>query len=105
MVWADKTQLYGGRYTIEKKLGERRFGITYLARDKQDKRVVIKTLSDALLCSTVPTQNDCNSFLCRMQSSKKSDRATHQTERNVAATIVSIQALRNGNRELPDGSY
>jgi len=54
MVWADGTQLNEGRYTIEKELGRGRFGITYLARDKQDKRVVIKTLSDALPSSVDP---------------------------------------------------
>ena len=36
--------LYGDRYTIERKLGEGGFGITYLAKKHNGKQVVIKTL-------------------------------------------------------------
>lgn len=46
MVWTAGTQLYGGRYTIQHELGRGRFGITYLARDRNNTPVVIKTLSD-----------------------------------------------------------
>ena len=50
MAWAAGEQLFGKRYTIEGKLGEGGFGITYLATKKNNsKRVVIKTLKDELL--------------------------------------------------------
>jgi hypothetical protein len=42
-------ELYGSRYIIEQKLGEGVFGITYLARNRNRQRVVIKTLKDELL--------------------------------------------------------
>ncbi|MCL1465635.1 serine/threonine protein kinase [Argonema galeatum] len=49
MAFNPKQQLHGGRYTIEKELGRGRFGITYLARDRNGDGVLIKTLNDALL--------------------------------------------------------
>jgi len=52
MVWTAGMQLYSGRYTIERVLGQGRFSITYLARDKNHEPVVIKTLSDRFLNST-----------------------------------------------------
>ncbi|HBB31711.1 MAG TPA: serine/threonine protein kinase [Cyanobacteria bacterium UBA8803] len=52
MAWQAGQQLYGGRYVIERLLGEGGFGITYLAKDKKDNQVVIKTLKDEVLNST-----------------------------------------------------
>ncbi|MBD2041381.1 serine/threonine-protein kinase [Microcoleus sp. FACHB-672] len=49
MVWHPGHQLYGNRYVIEKKLGQGGFGITYLAKDRQGKPVVIKTLKDEVM--------------------------------------------------------
>ena len=49
MVWQAGTQLFGNRYTIERQLGKGGFGITYLARQYDGKRVVIKTLKDEYL--------------------------------------------------------
>jgi serine/threonine protein kinase len=46
MVWTPGTRLHGDKYTIEKILGQGRFGITYLAKDNKGDRVVIKTLQD-----------------------------------------------------------
>ncbi|WP_414585210.1 serine/threonine-protein kinase [Scytonema sp. PCC 10023] len=41
--------LKGGKYTIETELGRGRFGITYLARDRNGNGHVIKTLNDQVL--------------------------------------------------------
>ncbi|MGK7872496.1 MAG: hypothetical protein AB4426_04060 [Xenococcaceae cyanobacterium] len=49
MAWTVGQKLKGDKYTIEGELGRGRFGITYLASDRQKNRLVIKTLSDDLL--------------------------------------------------------
>lgn len=46
MTWQKGTELHNSRYTIQRELGQGRFGITYLVRDKQDKPFVIKTLNE-----------------------------------------------------------
>ncbi|NMG10127.1 hypothetical protein [Brasilonema sp. UFV-L1] len=46
MVWISGQKLQDGKYTLEKKLGQGGFGVTYLAKDKNDNRVVIKILKD-----------------------------------------------------------
>ncbi len=46
MNWAVGQKLQGSNYRIEKVLGEGSVGITYLARNENNRRVVIKTLSD-----------------------------------------------------------
>lgn len=51
MAWVAGDQLQGGKYTIEKELGRGRFGITYLVKNKNRDRLVIKTLNDNLLQS------------------------------------------------------
>ncbi len=51
-------QLQGGKYTIEKELGRGRFGITYLAKQKNGDRLVIKTLNDDLLNSLPQEERD-----------------------------------------------
>jgi serine/threonine protein kinase len=51
MAWVAGNQLQGGKYTIERELGRGRFGITYLAKNKNGDRQVIKTLNDDLLNS------------------------------------------------------
>ncbi len=38
MAWVAGDQLQGGKYTIEKKLGRGRFGITYLVKNKKGDR-------------------------------------------------------------------
>lgn len=46
MAWVTGQKLCGDRYTIEQYLGQGGFGIAYLAKDKQGKRFVIKTLKE-----------------------------------------------------------
>ncbi len=49
MVWASGQELYGSRYIIDRQLGYGGIGITYLAKNRNGQRVVIKTLKDELL--------------------------------------------------------
>jgi len=58
MAWVAGDRLQGGKYTIEKELGRGRFGITYLVKNQNGDRFVIKTLNDDLL-----------NFLSQMESS------------------------------------
>ncbi|MDZ8023198.1 MAG: serine/threonine-protein kinase [Nostoc sp. DedQUE11] len=51
MAWVAGDRLQGGKYTIERELGRGRFGITYLVKNKNGDRFVIKTLNDDLLNS------------------------------------------------------
>ncbi len=51
MAWGVGDRLQGGKYTIEKELGRGRFGITYLVKNQNGDRFVIKTLNDGLLNS------------------------------------------------------
>ncbi|MBH8552044.1 serine/threonine protein kinase [Nostocaceae cyanobacterium CENA357] len=51
MAWIAGDRLQGGEYTIERELGRGRFGITYLVKNKNGDRQVIKTLNDDLLKS------------------------------------------------------
>ena len=45
MTLVNGQQLDGGRYTVEEQLGQGRFCITYLVKDRNDERFVIKTLN------------------------------------------------------------
>ncbi len=56
MVWAAGQKLYGDRYIIERELGKGGFGITYLAKNKKGKLVVIKTLKDEVLADPNQSQ-------------------------------------------------
>lgn len=49
MVWNPGQQLFGGRYIIERKLGEGGIGITYLAKNQRGELRVIKTLREQIL--------------------------------------------------------
>ncbi|MEQ8539297.1 MAG: hypothetical protein RIB93_17815 [Coleofasciculus sp. D1-CHI-01] len=66
MVWATGDALYNGKYILERQLGQGRLGITYLVKDGDDCRWVIKTLNDALLNSLTPKeQNRLESKFCQ----------------------------------------
>ncbi|HAG85688.1 MAG TPA: serine/threonine protein kinase [Cyanobacteria bacterium UBA12227] len=58
MAWLAGQKLQGNKYTLERELKRGHFGITYLASDRQKKRLVIKTLSDELLNQLSPTEID-----------------------------------------------
>jgi WD40 repeat protein len=49
MVWNPGQPLFGGRYFIERKLGEGGVGITFLARNQSNQLRVIKTLKEEIL--------------------------------------------------------
>ena len=49
MVWNPGHRLFGGRYILERKLGEGGIGITYLARNQRGELRVIKTLKEEIL--------------------------------------------------------
>jgi serine/threonine protein kinase len=52
MAWQSGHEL-NKKYTIEQELGQGRFGITYLARDRKGKPLVIKTLKDDVLAAQI----------------------------------------------------
>lgn len=58
MVWLSGQKLQGNKYTLERELRRGHFGITYLASDRQNKQLVIKTLSDQLLSQLNPSEID-----------------------------------------------
>lgn len=49
MVWNPGQRLFGGRYIVERKLGEGGIGITYLAKNEYGELRVIKTLKEEIL--------------------------------------------------------
>ncbi|MFB2768773.1 serine/threonine protein kinase [Pelatocladus sp. BLCC-F211] len=58
MAWANGDRLQNGKYTIERELGRGRFGITYLVKNRNGDRLVIKTLNDDLLNSLSQSERD-----------------------------------------------
>jgi serine/threonine protein kinase len=58
MAWVAGDQLQGGKYTIQKELGRGRFGITYLVKNRNSDRLVVKTINDNLLQSLSQPQRE-----------------------------------------------
>jgi serine/threonine protein kinase len=58
VAWVTGDRLQGGKYTIERELGRGRFGITYLVRNRNSDRQVIKTLNDVLVNSLNPSERE-----------------------------------------------
>ncbi|AFZ03216.1 serine/threonine protein kinase [Calothrix sp. PCC 6303] len=58
MAWVAGDQLQGGKYTIEKELGRGRFGITYLVKNRNGDRVVVKILNYDLLRSLTQQERE-----------------------------------------------
>ncbi|MBD2253154.1 serine/threonine protein kinase [Nostoc parmelioides] len=49
MIWQSGHKLYRDKYEIKQELGRGQFAITYLAQDRNGKKVVIKTLNPSIL--------------------------------------------------------
>ncbi len=58
MTFVPNQPLQNGKYTIAQEFGRRRFGMTDLARDRDDNRWVIKTLNDSLLATLTAEERD-----------------------------------------------
>jgi eukaryotic-like serine/threonine-protein kinase len=58
VVWTEGDRLQDGKYIIEKELGKGRFGITYLVKNQNGDRLVVKTLNDDLLQSFNQSQHE-----------------------------------------------
>jgi serine/threonine protein kinase len=58
VVWVAGDRLQGGKYTIERELGSGRFGITYLVKNRNSDRQVVKTLNDVLVNSLTQQERE-----------------------------------------------
>jgi serine/threonine protein kinase len=58
VAWVKGDRLQGGKYTIERELGRGRFGITYLVKNRNSDRLVVKTLNDDLLRSLTQQERE-----------------------------------------------
>jgi len=77
MAWVAGDQLQGGRYTVEKELRRGRFGITYLVRNKNNDRQIIKTLDSNSLISLSQSDRERLETLF-LQEAVKLMRCQHQ---------------------------
>ena len=77
MAWVAGDKLQGGKYTIEKELRRGRFGITYLVRNKNSDRQIIKTLDGNSLTSVNPSDRERLETLF-FQEAVKLTRCQHQ---------------------------
>ena len=77
MAWVAGDQLQGGKYTIEKELRRGRFGITYLVKNKNSDRQIIKTLDINSLTSLNQSDRERLETLF-LQEAVKLTRCQHQ---------------------------
>jgi eukaryotic-like serine/threonine-protein kinase len=77
MAWVAGDQLQGGKYTIEKELRRGRFGITYLVKNKNNDRQIIKTLDINSLTSLNQSDRERLETLF-LQEAVKLTRCQHQ---------------------------
>jgi len=77
MAWNSGQMLQGGKYILESKLGRGRFAITYLAKDRNGKKLVIKTLDDDKLNQLTPGERNSltNKFV---NEGRKLERCKHE---------------------------
>ena len=76
MAWNPGQMLQDGKYTLESKLGRGRFAITYLAKDRNGKELVIKTLDEDKLNQLTPGERNSltNKFV---NEGRKLERCKH----------------------------
>ncbi len=58
MVWSTGDKLHRDKYTVERELGRGRRSITYLVKDNNNHRWVIKRLNEALLNPLTPNERN-----------------------------------------------
>jgi eukaryotic-like serine/threonine-protein kinase len=58
MAWISGQPIHNGKYVVERQLGQGRFGTTYLVKNQESERCVIKTLNDSLLQSLSQAERD-----------------------------------------------
>jgi len=92
MAWVAGDQLQGGKYTIEKELRRGRFGITYLVKNKNSDRQIIKTLDINSLTSL--NQSDRNRIETMfLQEADKLRRCQHQHIVKFAEPFIESDSL------------
>jgi serine/threonine-protein kinase len=76
MAWNPGQTLQDGKYILESKLGRGRFAITYLAKDRNGKELVIKTLDEDKLNQLTPGERNSltNKFV---NEGRKLERCKH----------------------------
>ncbi|HAG83012.1 MAG TPA: serine/threonine protein kinase [Cyanobacteria bacterium UBA12227] len=90
MTWTVGQKLHNGKYVIEKELGRRRFGITYLATDEQGNKLIIETLNEDQINSLTPSDRD--SLKCKfVDEARKLECCKHRHIVGVDKTFIEGQ--------------